>query len=340
MNSNPKAFMSYSHDSEEHKSWVLKLSQKLYSAGVNVILDQWDLLFGDDVAMFIESHMENSDRVLMVCTDQYVEKADSGTGGVGYERIIVTKELLENSQSNRFIPILRQHSVGNPLPIFLSTKMWANFTDDSKFDVETDKLINLLLGEPIPNRPPLGQISNRISSTIRKLDRAKLKKVKVIFIGEGGLVDFNIGYSKTHFNTLNRLIVDANKYEKLNILFDRKIPYIYEHGLFNPFSVPVGEFCGIYEFIFKYLSDDIFLQKAEYSEDLVNMINAASAEKIYEYIVKFKEVLEIFKKVMISRQNIIEPHNFPNGRYDAYTLEFVKDKLRKISTLFAIYYSE
>ena len=39
----PVVFVSYSHDSEAHKAWVLKLATDLRSNGVDAILDVWDL---------------------------------------------------------------------------------------------------------------------------------------------------------------------------------------------------------------------------------------------------------------------------------------------------------
>ena len=39
----PKVFVSYSHDSDLHKGWVLTLATRLVANGVNVLLDQWDL---------------------------------------------------------------------------------------------------------------------------------------------------------------------------------------------------------------------------------------------------------------------------------------------------------
>ena len=39
---NPTVFISYSHDNDAHKAWVLKLATDLRSHGVNAILDQWD----------------------------------------------------------------------------------------------------------------------------------------------------------------------------------------------------------------------------------------------------------------------------------------------------------
>jgi hypothetical protein len=44
--------------------------------------------------MWWETHLSNSDYTVIVCTDNYVEKANSGSGGVGYEKMIVTSELL------------------------------------------------------------------------------------------------------------------------------------------------------------------------------------------------------------------------------------------------------
>ena len=44
----------------------------------------------------MENNLEKSDYVLMICSSNYVEKANSGKGGVGYEKIIIISNLLEN----------------------------------------------------------------------------------------------------------------------------------------------------------------------------------------------------------------------------------------------------
>jgi len=38
----PKAFVSYSWDSEEHQAWALQLAHRLRDDGVDAVLDQWD----------------------------------------------------------------------------------------------------------------------------------------------------------------------------------------------------------------------------------------------------------------------------------------------------------
>ena len=82
---NPKIFISYSHDSEEHKEWVYRLATDLMGKGIDTVLDQWDLDLGANLSKFMENGLQESDRVLAVCTDKYIEKSNDGVGGVGYE---------------------------------------------------------------------------------------------------------------------------------------------------------------------------------------------------------------------------------------------------------------
>ena len=157
MAEHPKVFISYSHDSPEHRRWVSELGAKLRHNGIDAILDQWDLGPGDDVTQFMERGIIDSDRVLVVCTDQYVRKANAAEGGVGYERMIVTAQLVEDLGTNKFIPVIRQTSGQEKTPIFLGTRVYIDFRNDSQFDSEFDKLIHELHRVPVVEKPPLGK---------------------------------------------------------------------------------------------------------------------------------------------------------------------------------------
>jgi len=87
----PIVFISYSHDSSEHKQWVANLGIRLRKNGVDAILDQWDLFPGDDVPSFMENKLSSCQYALLICTKRYVKKANAGIGGVGYEKMIVHK---------------------------------------------------------------------------------------------------------------------------------------------------------------------------------------------------------------------------------------------------------
>ena len=104
----PKVFISYSHESAEHKSWVLRLASDLRKNGIDAVLDVWDLKPGDDVARFME-HLASVDKVIIVCSEHYARKAAEGKGGVGYETMLVTAEILQDRGIVKFIPILRSN---------------------------------------------------------------------------------------------------------------------------------------------------------------------------------------------------------------------------------------
>jgi TIR domain len=151
----PITFISYSHDSPEHKRWVLDLATRLRGNGVDAILDQWDLGPGGDLPHFMEQAISKSSRVLMICTGRYVEKANQGAGGVGYEKMIVTAELLRQIGSNRVIPIVRQAGT-RVLPTFLGSKLYIDLSTADQFETGFDQLLRELLGAPLFQKPPLG----------------------------------------------------------------------------------------------------------------------------------------------------------------------------------------
>lgn len=150
----PKAFISYSHDSLEHKKWALDLATRLRSSGVDAQIDQWDLRPGDDLAHFMETHLTAADRVLMVCTDKYVEKANAGTGGVGYEKMIVTASSLARIDSNKVIPLIKQSGTAN-VPTFLRSKVYLDFSKADQFEFAFDELVRTLHDAPLYKKPPI-----------------------------------------------------------------------------------------------------------------------------------------------------------------------------------------
>lgn len=154
---NPKVFASYSHDSPEHMAWVRNLCTELRKNGVDVILDEWALRLGGDLTAFIENAVTDADRVIVICTPYYVEKANSRKRGVGYEASMITAELYQNSETTKFIPVIRQSSGDKKIPIFLGTRVYIDFTDDSQFDAKFDELLREIHQAQRIRKPPLGR---------------------------------------------------------------------------------------------------------------------------------------------------------------------------------------
>lgn len=153
--STPTVFLSYSHDSREHKQWVAQLAAALMEKGVQVIFDQWDLEPGDDVPKFMERSVKQADRVLMVCTEPYVRKANDGKGGVGYEAMIVTGELVRDLGTRKFVPLIRQ-SGNTVVPDCVSTRLYVDFSKSEDFEDSLEALVKTIHQVVAASKPALG----------------------------------------------------------------------------------------------------------------------------------------------------------------------------------------
>lgn len=153
----PKVFVSYSHDSPKHKAWVEELATKLVESGIDVILDRWELKPGGDIPKFMEKGLTTADRVLMICSDAYVQKADEGKGGVGYEAMIVTAEMVQDLGTTKFIPIIRQGPRQALLPKSMGLRLYVNLSEDQEMSERFEELLRELHNEPAFRKPPIGK---------------------------------------------------------------------------------------------------------------------------------------------------------------------------------------
>jgi hypothetical protein len=152
----PKVFLSYSHDSDEHSHWVLNLASELRTNGIDAVLDQWDLSPGQDIAAFMANGIRSADRVLLICTSSYVSKAEAGTGGVGYERLIVTAEVVGSINTIKFIPIVLNNPSSRKVPDFLGPRMYIDFSDSTQYQKKLEDLLREIHNAPAAVKPPLG----------------------------------------------------------------------------------------------------------------------------------------------------------------------------------------
>jgi len=153
----PSVFISYSWDSEQHKQWVLNLANRLCENGVYVYLDQYDLRMGKDMTHFMEDAITKSDRILVIGTPTYQKRAMGREKGVGFEYSIIATDLMNNLNTDRFIPVLRVGPKEQALPLLLQSRIGAFMDDDDKFDGVFVELLRAIYDEPKIERPPLGE---------------------------------------------------------------------------------------------------------------------------------------------------------------------------------------
>jgi DNA-binding winged helix-turn-helix (wHTH) protein len=152
----PRAFISYSWDSDEHKQWVCGLATKLRHDGVDVMLDQWGVAPGDQLPEFMEHSLRENDFVLVVCTPEYKRKSDARIGGVGYEGHIITAELFTARNNRKFIPILHHGNWEEASPSWLIGKYYIDLYRVDRFEAGYQDLLVTLHGQRM-KAPPLGK---------------------------------------------------------------------------------------------------------------------------------------------------------------------------------------
>ena len=223
-----RTFISYSHDSQAHKDWVLRLATTLRKMGVDVVLDQWDVDYGDDLPGFMEEGITTSDRVIAVCTDQYIRKANEVIGGVGYEKTICTAEMLRTEENRRkFIPIVRNVSGDQKLPTFFGAMYYADLSDGQDEEAVVPDLIRRIHEIP-KSKPPLGP-SPFVPELPPERKREELPRTQSR-LGQTTIIEFSRRFSHA-FPGLRgvKWLEDADAIGKrFDILFRQ--PLVYEEG--------------------------------------------------------------------------------------------------------------
>src|SRR3712207_6176329 len=115
----PSCFVSYSWEDAAHKSWVRQLAHDLRRNGIDAWLDADRVRPGASFTSFMETAVSTCDYVLCICTPEFAAKANGRQGGVGYEAQIVSAHLARQSDSAKFIPVLRAGQLDSAIPSYL-----------------------------------------------------------------------------------------------------------------------------------------------------------------------------------------------------------------------------
>lgn len=163
----PKIFISYSWSSPGHCDLIRSYAERLVNDGVDVILDQWSLSEGQDKYAFMEKMVTDPEitHVLIFSDNQYATKADERKAGVGTETQIISKEIYDKVDQKKFIPIVcEKREGGEPfLPVFLKSRIWIDFSTPETANGNWERLVRVLYGKPINEKPALGKAPSYLS---------------------------------------------------------------------------------------------------------------------------------------------------------------------------------
>jgi hypothetical protein len=152
----PRVFISYSHDSNAHRTRVLALSERLRKDGIDADLDQYvEGTPPETWARWMLNRLDWADFVLLICTPTYYRRfraqEEPGKGeGVDWEGAAITNAIYAAPGATRkFVPVLFDPADEDAIPEPL--KGHGFYRLDSEIGYR--KLYDFLLGKP-PQEPP------------------------------------------------------------------------------------------------------------------------------------------------------------------------------------------
>ncbi|MCP3956766.1 MAG: TIR domain-containing protein [bacterium] len=155
----PKVFISYSHDSPEHRDRVLALADRLRRDGIEAWLDRYQQVPPRGWLRWMEKQIEQADFVLLVCTETYTRRfrgeESPGKGlGVTREGALIDQTLYENGAWNAtFVPVVFTSTEAGHIPIVLRSVPRYDVGGDAGYEL----LYRRLTSQPEVVPPPLGE---------------------------------------------------------------------------------------------------------------------------------------------------------------------------------------
>lgn len=248
-----KVFISYSWDSDDHQEWIAHLVRSLRMEGYDANYDQ--NITSDSTVnlnrMMVEEIRDN-DFIILVITEKYAEKADSFSGGVGFESELLLS--LVNNNRKKIILIIRQPDVSpKKVPFYLEGFHYFDFSGRS-FKGPFEELIHRLQKTPKFDIGEIGEKRVRKPLIPNIRDEELISSYKLPSLNKLN----DLGKSKIMNETFNVLIDDLDKifkvvsenndgfeFEKSESHVDKFMFSFYLHGrLVHRIKIWLGYFGG------------------------------------------------------------------------------------------------
>lgn len=154
-----KVFISYSHDSDEHREQVLALSDRLRTDGIDCDIDRYNPAPEQGWPRWMMQGIQQADYVLLVCTKTYRKRLEleeeQGKGlGVKWEGSLIFNILYRNETFNtKFIPLVFDAENKAHIPDILFGYDYHDLSQPRGYD----NLYRHIRGTLGAEKPPLGK---------------------------------------------------------------------------------------------------------------------------------------------------------------------------------------
>jgi hypothetical protein len=165
----PKLFISYSWSTPDYEQEILRIATELRDAGIDVILDKWDLKEGHESTAFMEKMVadEHVKKVAIFCDKTYKEKADGRKGGVGTETQIISSEVYKAQDQNKFVAVVMERNDDGRacLPFYYSSRIYIDFSDPAMYATQFERLLRWAYDRPLDVKPEIGKTPAFLTDT-------------------------------------------------------------------------------------------------------------------------------------------------------------------------------
>lgn len=154
----PKVFISYSHDSDDHRQQVLELADRLNNSENDVDCEIDQYINGsppEGWPLWMERMLEDSTYVLVICTETYLNRVKRqekpGTGkGVKWESLLTYQDIYDNDSLNRkFVPVIFKVTDAAFIPKPLRAFTHYDLSHSGNYEM----MCRYLTGQPLVVKP-------------------------------------------------------------------------------------------------------------------------------------------------------------------------------------------
>lgn len=161
----PRVFISYAHDSDEHKNLVLRLGNLLRGHGVDAWLDSYDGDERRDWYAWMTDQIKGSDYVLVVASAGYRASGDGNAPanrnrGVQAEAALL-RELLHTDRptwTRKLLPVILPGGSADQIPLFLQPWCADHYPILELSAPGMDGLLRTITRQPAHPAPELGDL--------------------------------------------------------------------------------------------------------------------------------------------------------------------------------------
>jgi hypothetical protein len=159
----PRVFITYAHDSPEHKDRVLRFATFLRAEiGLDVHLDRWYDNKRRDWSAWATEHLTDADFILLIASPEYKRRADGAAPpnegrGAQFEAAIIRDNLTRNlrRETERVLPVIFPGRSIEDIPTFLNAYSATRFEVDEFTEEGVSGLLAAIAGHgqyPMPER--------------------------------------------------------------------------------------------------------------------------------------------------------------------------------------------